>query len=133
MPFVIDASVAASWFLPDEGHAVAAAARERLGDDKGIVPALWWFEMRNIFVVNERRGRLDSEKTEQFLSLLDRLPIRLDSRPDSDSVLWLARQHRLTAYDAAYLELARREGIPIATLDDSLGRAAQAEGIALIG
>lgn len=85
--------------------------------------------MRNIFIVNERRGRIDSEKTARSLSLLADLPIHHDQSPDSDMLIQLARKHRLTAYDAAYLELAVREAAPLMTLDDALARAAQAEGV----
>lgn len=63
MPFVIDASIAACWLMPDEGHTQATAAYNRLVDDHALVPSLWWFEMRNLFIVNERRGRLDSDTT----------------------------------------------------------------------
>jgi len=133
MPFVIDASVTACWLLPDEGHDVATAAFARLITDHALVPGLWWFEMRNLFIVNERRGRLDNEKTSRALSLLSELPIRLDHAPNSASVLHLARRHRLTVYDATYLELAQREVAPLATLDDALTRAAKAEGVPLVG
>lgn len=133
MPFVIDASVAASWLLPDEGHEVAAAAYSLLLTDHALVPSLWWFEMRNLFIVNERRGRLSSEKTDRALALLAELPIRFDRIADSASVLQLARRHRLTVYDAAYLELAQRENAPLATLDNALTRAAKAEGMSLVG
>ena len=133
MPFVIDASVTACWLLPDEGHDVATVAFNRLITDHALVPSLWWFEMRDLFIVNERRGRLDHEKMTRALALLSELPIRLDHTPDSPSVLQLARRHRLTVYDAAYLELAQREVAPLATLDDALTRAAKAEGVPLVG
>lgn len=132
MPFVVDASVAATWLLPDEGHGVAEAAYSRLLTDDALVPSLWWFEMRNIFVSNERRGRIGNEQTARALALLGGLPIQLDYTPDSAVILALARKHRLTAYDSAYLELAIRETIPMATLDDALARAAVAEGVELI-
>ncbi len=74
MPFVIDASVAASWLLPDEGHEVAATAYRQLLTDHALVPGLWWFEMRNLFIVNERRGRLDSDKTSRALTLRRSFP-----------------------------------------------------------
>lgn len=118
--------------LPDEGHAVAEASYSRLITDYALVPSLWWFEMRNIFVSNERRGRIGSEQTARALTLLGGLPVQLDRTPDSTILMALARKHRLTAYDAAYLELATREAIPIATLDGALARAAVAEGAALI-
>lgn len=133
MPFVIDASVSASWLLHDEDDPRAGAAYDRLDTDEAIVPALWWFETRNIFVINERRGRIDPEKTQQALALLADLPIHLDHSPDDALILTLARRHRLTVYDAAYLALAKRQTLPLATLDGSLAAAASAEGVVLIG
>jgi predicted nucleic acid-binding protein len=132
MPFVIDASVAASWLLPDEGHPSATAAYNRLRSDYAVVPSLWWFEIRNIFVMSERRGRLAAEKSDKALALLGSLPIQQDSAPDAAAVLRLARQHRLTVYDAAYLELAQREDVALATLDAELARAASNETVDLI-
>jgi predicted nucleic acid-binding protein len=132
MPFVIDASVAASWLLPDEGHAGAAAAFARLRTEHALVPSLWWFEMRNLFIVNERRGRLDSEKTGRALALLSGLPILQDNEAGEAALLRLARQHRLTVYDAAYLELALRENVALATLDTELAKAASVENVTLI-
>jgi predicted nucleic acid-binding protein len=133
MPFVVDASVAACWLLPNEGNARAQAAYARFPKDTAIVPSLWWFEMRNIFVSNERRGRIDSVKTTRALALLSGLPIRIDHQPDDAALMTLARRHQLTAYDAAYLELAMREHVPLVTLDTALIRAAEAEGVTLIG
>ncbi len=133
MPFVVDASVATCWLLPDEGNARADAAYARFPQDPAIAPALWWFEMRNIFITNERRGRIDQGKTNQALSLLKGLPILLDHEPDEIALMALARTHQLTAYDAAYLELALRQGLPLATLDDALTRAARAKGVPVIG
>ena len=133
MPFVVDASVAASWLMPDEHDPRAVMAYDLLDTDHATAPSLWWFEIRNMFIVNERRGRIDPEKTERALSLLRDLQIRLDSAADEPALLALARRHRLTVYDAAYLELAGRLGIPLATLDSDLANAARAEGIALVG
>jgi predicted nucleic acid-binding protein len=132
MPFVIDASVATSWLLPDEGHVGAAAAFARLQTEHAVVPSLWWFEMRNLFVMNERRGHLDSEKTGKALALLAGLPIQQDHEAEETSLLRLARQHRLTVYDAAYLELALRENLALATLDTELAKAASVENVTLI-
>jgi predicted nucleic acid-binding protein len=134
MPFVLDASVAASWAFADEGGRdnpgeVSARALDFLAHDHAVVPALWWFELRNILVVNERRGRIDTAGTAAFLLDLDQLPIRIDRTPDSTAVVALARQHRLTAYDAAYLELARRLSLPLATLDAQLLAAALKDGV----
>jgi predicted nucleic acid-binding protein len=132
MPFVLDASVSATWCFPDEEHGTAEAAFDLLAGDEAIVPAFWWFEIRNILVVNERRGRIDAVETACFLADLERLSIRIDREPDSETVLALARKHNLTGYDAAYLELARRQGLPLASLDRALVAAARADGVPLL-
>ena len=132
MPFVVDASVAACWLLPDEGNSRADTAYARFPDDSAIVPSLWWFEMRNIFITNERRGRIDQVQTTRALALLNGLPIRRDDNADEAALMTLARRHKLTAYDAAYLELAQREGVALATLDEALLRAARDAGVAII-
>ncbi len=133
MPFVVDASVAASWLLPDEGNRLAALAYARLATDHVLAPGLWWFEMRNLFLMNERRGRITGEQTNRALGLLAALPIQLDHATEDARVMALARLHRLTVYDAACLELAQRSRTPLATLDSALANAAGAEGIALLG
>ena len=96
------------------------------------MPCLWWFEVRNILVVNERRRRIAESDTAAFLLNLSKLRIRIDRAPDEGAVLRLARTHRLSVYDAAYLELAQREGLPLATLDADLRTAAAGEGVALL-
>lgn len=133
MPFVVDASVTACWAFKDEDHPVADAALERLRTDEGLAPALWWFEVRNILVVNERRKRLTEADSAAFLRDLARLRVVLDRTPQESEALRLARTHRLSVYDAAYLELTQRNGIALATLDAGLVRAARAEGVALVG
>ena len=131
MVFVLDASVAAAWAFDDEDHPVARAAGGQLRTGEAITPALWWFELRNALVVNERRGRITEAGTAAFLRTVARLPIATDRTPVEDDVLALARRHRLTVYDAAYLELARRLAAPLATLDAALATAAAAEGVTL--
>ncbi|BAF89670.1 hypothetical protein AZC_3672 [Azorhizobium caulinodans ORS 571] len=130
MPFVVDASVSATWLLPDEGNLVASAAYERLLTDHAIVPSLWWFEMCNIFLTNVRRGRVTREQADRALALLADLPIAIDPAPDHERLMRLARAHGLTAYDAAYLALAVRDGVPLVTMDQALHQAAVAEGCA---
>ena len=132
MPFVLDASAAAAWCFPDEPTTAANRVLDRLKRDEAIVPSLWWFEIRNVLVVNERRGRLAAADTADFLQELARLPIRTDTDPGERLGLALARRHRLTFYDAAYLELGVRLDAPLATIDRALQTAAQAEGVALI-
>lgn len=133
MPFVVDASVAACWFMPDERHPAAEAAYRRIARDSAVAPVLWWYELRNMLIVSERRGRLESSKTAHVLRLLKGLPVAVDADVEEDMLMQLARRHRLTVYDAAYLELALRRNYPLATLDAALSTAARAERIALIG
>ena len=132
MPLVLDASVAMCWAMRDERDPLATAAAARAISDDVLVPALWWFELRNSLVVAERRSRIAVAETAMFLANLDAFAITIDRTPDNNSVLRLARERRLTVYDAAYLELAIREGAVLATLDTALMRAARAEGVSLI-
>ena len=133
MRFVLDASVAAAYCFDDENEPVADAAFARLeGDATAVAPALFWFELRNVLLVGSRRGRIDDQQMKRVLTRIDRAPIKLDRLPSADALFDLARRHRLTFYDAAYLELAQREWIELATLDKALARAANAEGVALV-
>jgi predicted nucleic acid-binding protein len=133
MAFVLDASITACWAFQDEDHPDARLAFHQMRSQEGVVPCLWWFEVRNILVVNERRRRIAESDTAAFLLNLSQLRIRIDRAPDESAVLRLARTHRLSVYDAAYLELAQREGLPLATLDADLKKAATGEGVVLNG
>jgi predicted nucleic acid-binding protein len=133
MPFVLDASVTACWAFQDEEHPNADLALARIRKDQAISPGLWWFEIRNILVVNERRKRITESQSAAFLRDVAMLSIRLDFAPENGEVLRLARTHKLSVYDAAYLELAQRAAVPLATLDEALIRAARAEQIPFIG
>lgn len=133
MGLVVDTSIVGCWCFPDEISLIADAALAAVGEDEAIVPALWWFEVRNVLVMGERRGRMDPSGTAEFLADLAKLPVRVDRMPDSETVLALARMHGLTVYDAAYLELARRADAPLATLDRRLAAAARAAGVPLLG
>jgi predicted nucleic acid-binding protein len=133
MPFVLDASVAACWAFPDEQDPRAGEALARALTEDAVVPALWWFEVRNILIVNERRKRTTESRTYSFLRDLGRMRFRVDHEPEEAAVLKLARIHGLTVYGASYLELALRKAIPMATLDAKLAAAATAEGAPLIG
>jgi predicted nucleic acid-binding protein len=132
MAFVLDASITACWAFQDEGHPDASLAFQQMRAEEAVVPCLWWFEVRNILVVNERRRRIGESDTAGFLLNLSRLRVRTDRLPEGDALLRLARTHRLSVYDAAYLELAQRESLPLATLDADLRRAAAEEGVALL-
>jgi predicted nucleic acid-binding protein len=107
----------------------------RLQGDRAHVPALWLWETANVLVQAERRGRISPAAIRTYLGLLEGLPISID-QPSTASVwhdtLALARSHRLTSYDAAYLELSLRRGLPLATRDKALQAAARLEGVPLM-
>jgi len=130
--FVLDASIAASWYFPDEESKHGDKVLDGLEEDAALVPLLWWFEVRNVLMVGERRRRSTAKMATEFLSWLATLPIQHAALPDEDKVFALARHHQLTFYDASYLELAHREGLALATLDQHLARAARAEGVTLV-
>jgi len=132
MPFVLDVSVTAAWAFADESNPDADFALGLLASDHALTTPLWWFEIRNVLVVTERRRRLTEAKTDLFLRKLAHLPVVIEPLPQRQEVLNLARRHQLTVYDAGYLELAKSTGSPLATLDVELGRAAVKEGLPLV-
>jgi predicted nucleic acid-binding protein len=131
MPIVLDASITACWHFPDEENAQADQVLDGLAQDTAVVPTHWWFEIRNVLLLGERRQRSSRQETTEFLAWLANLPINSAPLPDDSRVFELARKHQLTFYDAAYLELAARERLPLATLDKQLAGAARLEGITL--
>lgn len=132
--FVLDCSVALAWCFPDEKADYPQSVLEALIGTPAIVPGLWPLEVANCLLVGERRKRCTQSDTTTWLSFLRSLPISIDpetsNRAFSDGMN-LARSHRLSAYDGAYLELALRLGAPLATLDDKLRSAMTAVGISL--
>jgi predicted nucleic acid-binding protein len=132
MPFVLDSCVTAVWALADEDSTIAEAAALRLKQEAAIVPSVWWYEIRNLLVVNERRRRLTANDSALFLSLISAYPIRIEPAEDEQTIFQFARQYGLSFYDAAYLAVAHRHRAPLATLDKALQAAALAAGIVLI-
>ena len=126
---VVDASVVVAWLFDDEDEPSADNVLEQLAEDGAFVPQLWHLETRNSLLTAERRGRLSSEEVKERLDALNGLPIATDEEPDLQCAFDLARAHGLSLYDALYLELAKRKGARLATLDRPLGRAAVAEGV----
>jgi predicted nucleic acid-binding protein len=129
---VVDASVALAWCFPDEASDYADAVLVALDGRTIIVPPMWVLEITNAVLVGERRKRVKPAEVRRFMELLGALIISEQSLPVSESVrniLPLAREHNLSAYDAAYLELALRQGVPLATLDRSLQKAGGAAGV----
>ena len=135
-PFVLDSSVALSWCFKDETNAYADDIARQFPDVEPLVPQLWHLEVANAFLVGERRGRSTAADTAIWTTHLAALPITTDEQTCSaawSDTLRLARAQNLSAYDGAYLELAIRRGLPLATLDDRLRTAATAEGVAIFG
>lgn len=126
---VVDASVAVGWVLADEKDPLASEALPWLQSVQGVVPQHWHFEIRNALLSAERRGRLSGGLVEDHLETLALLPIVTDQEPDLPGALVLARAHNLTFYDALYLELALRQSAGMASYDDALVRACNAEGV----
>jgi predicted nucleic acid-binding protein len=133
MAWVIDPSVALAWLLPDEANAQADVVREAV--EKGAdawIPVHWWLEIGNRLLMAERRGRITAEQVAEALSLVNALPFEEDEETAEQipvRTLTLARRHKLTIYDAAYLELAQRRGAMLATFDEQLLKAAAKEKI----
>jgi predicted nucleic acid-binding protein len=132
MAFVLDASVSAVWALADEASAVAEMAADRLKSEIALVPSIWWYEVRNLLVVSERRQRMTAADSALFLDLLSSYPIQIVPVQDEQAALRFAREFRLSFYDAAYLAVAHRNQLPLATLDKALRAAAVAAGDALL-
>jgi len=135
MPFIIDASVALAWHFEDESSEYADRVLERLREDRVAVPSIWPLEVANALLIAERRGRLSPAKVAQAIEVTLEVPIYIHEVPAEMAfgpVLDLARAQGLSAYDAAYLELAMREGLPLATQDEALRAAAQRVGVPLV-
>ena len=130
---VLDNSIVLSWCLADEDNPVAERAMRLVIANGAIVPGIWWYELRNALVVNERRGRLDATDTRSTLADLGNMRFTVDHEHDETALLDLARQHNLSVYDASYLEVARRRALPLASLDRRLRGAASECHIPLLG
>jgi predicted nucleic acid-binding protein len=133
---VLDSSVALAWCFVDEHTPAITALLERVAETGASAPLLWPLEVSNGLLMAERRGRLDATRRHQLLDFLRDLPVTID--PETVSSVWsetvgMAERYRLTIYDAAYLELARRRALPLASLDQDLRAAARAVGLALLG
>jgi predicted nucleic acid-binding protein len=136
MSLVIDASAALARAYPEETTAPIEAVFVTVADEGAWVPTLWRVEVANVLSLGVRRGRLTVQRRENALADLAGLPIFEDAETGIHAwgrTIVLADAHRLTVYDATYLELALRLSLPLATLDEDLRSAAQREGISLLG
>lgn len=133
--FVIDNSVVMAWCFQDEINPYAEVVLDSLTESTAFVPAIWPLEVINVLLVAERQNRLHEADSIRFITLLSRLPIQVDrSWPERlmKDLLSLGRTNNLSSYDAAYLELALRQGLPIATLDKGLINAARQVNIPVL-
>jgi predicted nucleic acid-binding protein len=133
---VIDSSMTLAWYFEDEKTESSLAVLKRVADAGAIVPALWRLEVLSGLQVAVRRGRIDSAYRDASLADLQSLVIAIDpatNRQAWSATLRLCERFGLTPYDAAYLELAQRRQLPLATLDAALVRAARADNVPLIG
>lgn len=139
MSFVLDASVALLWLAPETNPAggdYAAAALLALKDSQAIVPSLLALEIANVVAKLETKGVVSEADSQRYIALLGRLNITVDQATAAHALgetLNLARRYKLSAYDAAYLELALRSGLPLATLDTDLAKAATNTGVLIFG
>jgi predicted nucleic acid-binding protein len=133
--FVLDNSVALAWCFEDEQTDAVLALLDRVVSEGAVAPPLWPVEALNGLLTAERRGRIDAASRRQLFDLLSQLPIELDDemgRRAWTATAAMAEQYGLTAYDAAYLELAARRRLPLATRDEALIKAAATAGVDLI-
>jgi len=127
--FVMDATIAASWALPDEKNELSDSLLSMLQIDGALVPMLFWYEIRHILAQAERQQCITPTDTVAFLHFLECLEIRQRDQGDGEAILRLARVHQLSVYSAAYLELALRENMPLMTLDRDLAMAGIKESL----
>jgi predicted nucleic acid-binding protein len=134
--FVLDASLALAWYFQDEATPATEMILDRVVETGAVVPALWRLELVNGLQVAVRRGRISAAYRDR--SLADLAQMQIETDPETDVHAWsvtlrLADRHELTLYDAAYLELAQRRRLPLATLDQDLRRAADKLALTLLG
>ena len=125
-----------SWCFAGEATIESSELQDRLERESALVPIHWYLEVLNVLAMAEKRKRIKAAKSAEFLSLLEAFEIEVDGEPPAralSQLLPLCRSHGLTSYDAAYLDLAMRRRLPIATLDDELRRGAKALNIEVLG
>ena len=128
---VLDCSALLAWLFPDEGDPYGMALIEVMRESTAYVPSIWWLEVANAVLVAERKARLTQSDSVELMRIVDSLSIVQDTEQPEDwvhRVMMLGRVYGLSAYDACYLELAIRRGLPVATLDRALMNAAAAAG-----
>lgn len=133
--FVIDNSVVMTWCFKDEANQYADAILDSLEVSAGFVPSIWPLEVCNVLLVAERKKRIGEADSARFIALLTELPIIVEQEPPErmiKEIFALAREHKLSSYDASYLDLAMRKGLPVATLDKNLIAAAKRSKVPIL-
>lgn len=133
---ILDCSITLSWCFADEVSDLSTKIQDRLVAETALVPAHWFLEVANVLAMAEKGNRITAADSTEFLRLLRMLDIEVDDEASDrafDHLLPLCRSHQLTSYDAAYLDLALRRGLPLATLDGQLRAAAANVGVAVLG
>jgi predicted nucleic acid-binding protein len=133
---IIDCSITMSWCFADEASEQTARIQDRLVAEAALVPGHWFLEVANVLAMAEKRRRISAVDATHFIQLLAKLDIQADEEAPArafDHLLPLCRSHSLTSYDAAYLDLAVRRQLPLASLDDDLRRAAARLGVVVLG
>jgi len=134
--FVVDCSIAMAWLFHDEGTPKTSVLLNRLSSETALVPAWWFIEITNVLAMAERKRRITPAQSDAFIADLSKLAIERDDEAPNRAfthLLALCRTHRLTSYDAIYLDLAIRRNLPLATLDNDLRRTARKLGVGLLG
>ncbi len=134
--FVVDSSVALAWCFGNEATPATRALLQRMGGEAALLPAWWFLELTNVLALAERKGRITPAKVAEFIALIDGFDLEIDEEGAGRAfthLLPLCRSHRLTSYDAIYLDLALRRELPLATLDDPLRKAAKKLGVKVLG
>jgi len=133
--FGIDNSVVMTWCFKDEASPYADLILDRFEVSAGLVPSIWPLEVCNVLLVAERKKRIGEAGSARFIALLSELPIIVEQEPPErmiKEIFALARKHKLSSYDASYLDLAMRKGLPIATLDKNLITAAKRSKVPIL-
>lgn len=130
MTFVLDNSVVCGWLLANQATPYSEAIAQRLHDDRAVAPTLLRLEYSNVLRSACKRGILNAQQAQDAIAQLAALPIEMDTdSPDAGQILALALRYDLSSYDAAYLDLALRRQLPIATQDTALAAAARLAGV----
>lgn len=133
---IIDCSITMAWCFADEGTEYTSQIQDRLVAEAALVPAHWFLEVTNVLAMAEKRKRISAADSTEFVKLLAALEIPMDHDTSArafQQILPLCRDHALTSYDAAYLDLAPRRQLPLASLDEDLCRAATSLGVEVLG